>query len=673
MGTKSASSIAVHEVLTEDKTEENNPEVPDSQSLINSGKDINGKNAHFEEFWKHLKSGDWDKIKEILEKHPKMLGKNITALNKKALHMAVFAGQKKIVENLVDLMEDKDLRRRDKYGYTALAEATLHGNYEMAECLLNKDMGLISIPSYNNKLLPVVLAVFHKHLKLARYLYRRTPLKDLLEENGPSGVTLIIQVMYTEDFDIALDLIKREPSLAFAQEKEKWSPYKKKEKCSPLSALASMPRAFKSSKLAFWKEWIYESIRVELPPNVTTNETCLNIPEGHESNGAKNVGLVPEPLRQPVPCLYELLGIQGLHKMKRNDMYSREILRLMCEKISPLNEKEQNDVIYVAIFRAIKEGFKEFVSEVLNANPYLIWARDNKGATVFHQAVLYREAEIFKLLHEHPVKNSVMNLKDNSNNNVLHMAGKSTPSPRFKCIRGAVLQMQKELQWFKELEDIVHPNMKEERNNDGLTPQELFTKEHEGMKNKGEEWMKNTATSCSVVAALIVTIMFAAAFTVPGGNDQNTGLPTFLNKKLFMLFIVSDALSLFSSSTSVLMFLGILTSRYAEEDFHVYLPLKMIIGLYVLFFSIATMMIAFSSALFLMLHGQSWIFRPVICFASVPVTLFAFMQFPLLHDMSKSTCGHSIFPPRMKNWLEPIHSGINDEGCPVNNWHTSQN
>ena len=59
MGTKSASSIAVHEVLNEDKTEannpevldynkneissehsmteENNPEVPDSQSLINSG------------------------------------------------------------------------------------------------------------------------------------------------------------------------------------------------------------------------------------------------------------------------------------------------------------------------------------------------------------------------------------------------------------------------------------------------------------------------------------------------------------------------------------------------------------------------------------------------------------------------------------------------------------
>ena len=147
-----------------------------------------------------MKSGDWENIKDILKKHPNILGKNITALNKKVLHMAVFAGQKKIVENLVDLMEDKDLRRRDKYGYTALAETTLHGNYEMAECMLKKHMGLVSIPSYNNKLLPVVLAVFHKHMKLARYLYRCTPLEDLLEKNGPSGVTLIIQVMYTSDF-----------------------------------------------------------------------------------------------------------------------------------------------------------------------------------------------------------------------------------------------------------------------------------------------------------------------------------------------------------------------------------------------------------------------------------------------------------------------------------------
>ena len=87
------------------------------------------------------------------------------------------------------------------------------------------------------------------------------------------------------------------------------------------------------------------------------------------------------------------------------------------------------------------------------------------------------------------------------------------------------------------------------------------------MRKDGEQWMKDTTMSCSMVGALIVTIMFAAVFTIPDGNDQNNGFPIFLNKKLFMAFIVSNALSLFSSSTSVLMFLEILTSRYAEEDF----------------------------------------------------------------------------------------------------------
>ena len=163
--------------------------------------------------------------------------------------------------------------------------------------------------------------------------------------------------------------------------------------------------------------------------------------------------------------------------------------------------------------------------------------------------------------------------------------------------------------------------------------------------------MKDTASSCTVVGSLIVTIMFAAAFTVPGGNDQNKGFPIFLNEKLFMVFIVSDALSLFSSSTSVLMFLGILTSRYAEEDFLKSLPTKMIIGLSTLFFSIVAMMTAFSAALILMLREQSWIFIPVICLASVPVTLFVLMQFPLLVDMTILTYRPGIFNRKMERWF----------------------
>ena len=186
------------------------------------------------------------------------------------------------------------------------------------------------------------------------------------------------------------------------------------------------------------------------------------------------------------------------------------------------------------------------------------------------------------------------------------------------------------------MESIAPTKVRVSINKEGLTPRQLFLKNHEDMMSKGEKWLKDTVSSCTVVGALIVTIMFAAAFTVPGGNDQNKGFPIFINEKLFMVFIVSVALSLFSSTTSVLMFLGIFTSRYAEEDFLKSLPTKMIIGLLTLLFSIPAMIVAFSAALLLMLRGQSWILLPVIFLASIPVTLFVLMQFPLLVAMAIS-------------------------------------
>ncbi|KAK4593451.1 hypothetical protein RGQ29_017525 [Quercus rubra] len=308
----------------------------------------------------------------------------------------------------------------------------------------------------------------------------------------------------------------------------------------------------------------------------------------------------------------------------------------MKDQILISNEQQwKTGCVYSPIVRACKEGNFELVFEIVKANPQNLWTHDNKAPSIFSVAVQYRQAKIFSLIYGLNMKNSLASAIDSLyGNNLLHMAGMLAPSTSLNHIAGAALQMQRELQWFK-----------------GLTPRELFTKNHKDMRKDGEQWMKDTATSCTVVGALIVTIMFAAVFTIPGGNDQNKGFPIFLNKKLFMVFIVSDALSLFSSSTSIMMFLGILTSRYAEEDFLESLPRKMIIGLSTLFFSVATMMTAFSASLFLMLHEQLWIFKPIICFiclASVPITLFVLMQFPLLVVMAISTYGPSIFNRKMK-------------------------
>jgi hypothetical protein len=204
---------------------------------------------------------------------------------------------------------------------------------------------------------------------------------------------------------------------------------------------------------------------------------------------------------------------------------------------------------------------------------------------------------------------------------------------------------------MQEVESITNPTDIDYRNKNNQTARELFTSGHKDLLVKGEKWMKEAATSCTVVGALIITIMFTAAFTVPGGNVQETGYPIFKDEKTFAVFIVADAISLFSSSTSVLMFLGILTSRYAEEDFLKSLPTKLIIGLSMLFFSIAAMMVTFCAALIIMLDGRLQIIIPIVLLASIPVTLFMLLQFPLLVEIFVSTYGPGIFNRKMKRWF----------------------
>ncbi|GMP88071.1 hypothetical protein CsSME_00040188 [Camellia sinensis var. sinensis] len=156
--------------------------------------------------------------------------------------------------------------------------------------------------------------------------------------------------------------------------------------------------------------------------------------------------------------------------------------------------------------------------------------------------------------------------------------------------------------------------------------------------------MKETSTSCTVVAALIATVMFTAIFTVPGGYDGTTGNPLYLHQNSFMVFIVSDALSLFTSSSSVLLFLGILKSRYTEDEFLMSLPRKLIMGIASLFFSIATMMLTFGTTIFISLHDRlSWISIPIILLSSIPVMVFVFPQVPLLYEIFVSTYGPGIF------------------------------
>ncbi|XP_031262162.1 ankyrin repeat-containing protein At5g02620-like [Pistacia vera] len=249
----------------------------------------------------------------------------------------------------------------------------------------------------------------------------------------------------------------------------------------------------------------------------------------------------------------------------------------MCHEGVIWSSEEASQSLCNPILTAARLGICEIVREILKACFYSYTFGNENRHAIFHLAILHRQEKVFNLVNK--MDSFLWEWKAANRyertNNILHLTARLVISSQ---VSGAALQMQRELQRFKSVENYVHPSLQEQRNGYGKTPREVFTKEHEKLVEKGEKWMKDTASSCSIVAALIITVVFAAAFTVPGGNKEN-GTPIFLQSIAFIVFAVSDALALFSSISSVLMFLAILTSRYSEDDFLESLPKKLMVGL----------------------------------------------------------------------------------------------
>jgi len=175
------------------------------------------------------------------------------------------------------------------------------------------------------------------------------------------------------------------------------------------------------------------------------------------------------------------------------------------------------------------------------------------------------------------------------------------------------------------------------RNSEGFTAQEIFSKEHKKLRESAESWMKKTAESCMLISTVIATGVFAAATTVPGGTND-AGKPNYLKKPSFLVFAISDALAFISSSTTLLIFLSILVSRYGEYDFYKSLPLKLIFGLITLFISITSMMVAFSSSFFMIYyHGSVWVPSCISILSLLPILFYISLQFSLLSDIIYST------------------------------------
>ncbi|KAL7213614.1 hypothetical protein ACSBR2_016194 [Camellia fascicularis] len=167
---------------------------------------------------------------------------------------------------------------------------------------------------------------------------------------------------------------------------------------------------------------------------------------------------------------------------------------------------------------------------------------------------------------EVPMKKLMRKTSDNGNS-VLHMIGDKPDDDVDEDMRSPALVLRENLLLFKRVKKISANNFTKHYNNDGKTADKLCAESNAKLRKDAQEWLKRTAENCSIVAVPISTVAFAAVYTIPGGPNETTGYPLLLNQPFFIIFALTDALSLTFALTSVIIFLSILTSSFRLKDF----------------------------------------------------------------------------------------------------------
>ncbi|KAI8569675.1 hypothetical protein RHMOL_Rhmol02G0295600 [Rhododendron molle] len=546
--------------------------------------------------------GDWDTTSKIIESKPDIVRAAITPYLETALFLAVKSPRRNhFVEKILKKMSPEDAGLANLAGMTALHRAASVGNVEAAKLLVDKNPNLPNVlDEYGDP--PLNYAASTGSRESVVYLWEVTKEEVKLKDNV--AAELLRDLTRGEHYDIALTLLQCKPELACMEP-------------SVLNVLVEKCSSFRSgTSLNFWQSLIY-SVRQRF----------------HSMFWEVAEKFVPQ--------------IKNIREKKLIHHHALQLLKFLCVEIAKLNFSKVQSICGPALLSATYAGIHEIVEEILVLYPLGMDSRNEVDGTLFHYAIMWRRERVFNLIYQLEAGRRYLQILDKSRNNGLHLAGCLRPQQKLNLrdgVAGAVLQMQRELQWFKEVEKLSTPGDKDVRNTDGMTPAEVFTDSHQQLVKEGEQWMKDTATSCTTVATLIAIMVFAAALIILGRNNNDDGHTLLSQQKGFMVFGIFDTLALFSSMTSVLMFLLILISRYASEDFLYAVPKRLIIGLTTLFVSILSMMVAFGAILYLLFgDDKGWVLIPIVVLASLPVTLFGTMHFPLLVQMIQSTYGRGLF------------------------------
>ncbi|GMP67279.1 hypothetical protein CsSME_00027328 [Camellia sinensis var. sinensis] len=515
------------------------------------------------------------------------------------------------------LLTTEQLKKCNANGEIALHEAARFGHKDVAETMLEKEGDLINARNELGET-PIYVAAAFGNRDVFDFFSKICDDEWLMGLRTRDGCTVLHAAVKGEYYRLAVNILESYPKLADKRDEKG---------IKALDLLASKPLSFRSGSSYTLKNLgsmpfipcqilavlVYSCI----PSMVIDSEIVGDVedPRGSAHDISKSEGALLSKLMSGYRRIIRVFPwIKQIDDARQKHVFARELAKRLIEEengwsdylncknfhVSGLgcfgetsSQNKKNRVIDPLIL-ATKHGIHEMVEEILEKFPNVATTFDENGRNILHMAAQLKDRILYDYLKK-TVNHAdrMMADVDKHGNTILHLTAYECKQGHFLTTHfGPVNRMSWDVFWFKRVQNDSHPHLIYHRNIEGKTPKELFEEEHEDMINKAEKVVKDINSCLMLVSTLIGTVNYAALFTVPGGFDQDKGLPIFFTKakngredlQLFMVYVGG---SLVASLLGLGTQLSIQVSRFNSNDFYISLPLKFLCTITSLFYAAA--------------------------------------------------------------------------------------
>ncbi|KAJ3699635.1 hypothetical protein LUZ61_003340 [Rhynchospora tenuis] len=233
-----------------------------------------------------------------------------------------------------------------------------------------------------------------------------------------------------------------------------------------------------------------------------------------------------------------------------------EMVKLLLEHDPYLAYFENEDTGFTPLHHAACQGSVPIAELIIAACPDSAYTTTKKySQNALHLAIRDEKLELVDVILNKPELHRLINQVDNRGNLPLHKAarmcnpeilrsllshhGQDYTAPNFKNANAVDVNES-----FTLVSKVIPSGWGNEATH--KSKREIKKQAIQEVKSLTERYTSNT----SLVAALLATITFAAAFTLPGGfssDSSDAGLPIFARKAAFQVFLISDTIAMCSS------------------------------------------------------------------------------------------------------------------------------